>query len=227
VSAKDFWPYSKIASEPMGVGALQSKNRFRLRSGRNQKRFLAVGQPLGADHFFSRLSGHEFFCFGGVTSSGFVRDLRPAIRDPPSRRSASPWTLVSPSGRTISLAGLWDRVFRFRRSYFFRVSAARRFRDRRGRFRRGRFRGSASFHLDVVSDTLMATNRSVHHPTPGCPKANATCYLLPPSAGMSAARNFLRPTPQHASTSHPLRLLLPPRQPPTMASRDGPTQRSK
>ncbi len=30
---------SKIASEPMGVGALQSKHRFRLRSGRNQKRF--------------------------------------------------------------------------------------------------------------------------------------------------------------------------------------------
>jgi hypothetical protein len=42
VSAKDFRPYSKIASEPMGVGALQSKHRFRLRSGRNQKRFLAV-----------------------------------------------------------------------------------------------------------------------------------------------------------------------------------------
>ncbi len=42
VSAKDFRPHSKIASEPMGVGALQSKHRFRLRSGRNQKRFLAV-----------------------------------------------------------------------------------------------------------------------------------------------------------------------------------------
>ncbi len=42
VSAKDFRPYSKIASEPMGVGALQSKHRFRLRGGRNQKRVLTV-----------------------------------------------------------------------------------------------------------------------------------------------------------------------------------------
>jgi hypothetical protein len=42
VSAKDFQPYSKIASEPMGVGALQSKHRFRLRIGRNQKRFSVV-----------------------------------------------------------------------------------------------------------------------------------------------------------------------------------------
>ena len=34
---------------------------------------MAVGQPLGADNFFSRLSEHEFFCFTGVTSTAFRR----------------------------------------------------------------------------------------------------------------------------------------------------------
>jgi hypothetical protein len=47
VSAKDYRPDSKIASEPMGVGALQSKHRFRLRGGRNQKRFLTVLTAFG------------------------------------------------------------------------------------------------------------------------------------------------------------------------------------
>ncbi len=59
VSSKDFRPYSKIASEPMGVGALQSKHRFRLRSGRNQKRFLAVltffGRPAAPFRALARV----------------------------------------------------------------------------------------------------------------------------------------------------------------------------
>jgi hypothetical protein len=47
VSAKDFRSFSIIDSEPMGVGALQLKHRFRLRSGRNQKRFWAVFDGFG------------------------------------------------------------------------------------------------------------------------------------------------------------------------------------
>ncbi len=58
------------------------------------------------------------------------------------------------------------------------------------------------------------------------PRLQIPRWLPPPSAGMSAATKVLRPTPQHASTSHPP-FLLPPREPPTLASRDGPTQRSK
>jgi hypothetical protein len=60
VSTKDFRPNSKIALEPMEVGALQSKHRLRLRGGRNQKR----------KHFFYGFDGFRAPLSGFSTRGG-------------------------------------------------------------------------------------------------------------------------------------------------------------
>ena len=73
VSAKDFRPYSKIASEPMGVGAMQSKHRFRLQSEIKSGfwRFLTVfGRPAAP---FRALARVETALARRSDDSGFAR----------------------------------------------------------------------------------------------------------------------------------------------------------